>query len=403
MSQCTEDPSRSTGRRRALRQRLAGRLGLLAATIGLFAFMASAQAASASHLNTATPATGCPGTTITLTGSSFSGKTASAEWKDPSSLIYTAVNTTATVVSSTDATATVPFFLQTEGNGAGTISIAHSNAVSFHFSNIQSCLIAAGSIGPTGPTGSTGATGPAGITGATGVTGATGPTGATGAQGEKGERGPTGPTAPEGAKCGLPCEKPGPTGPAGPTGATGAFGATGATGAAGVTGATGPAGATGPTGPTGPTGRSVTGPTSQPGPTGPTGPEGATGPAGAKGTTGAAGVTGAAGATGATGPTGPADIASVYVVEEAITVPANNGGSEEGDVSVVVPCHAGDVATGGGYVLSTSTLADSSRAIEVFTDQPSVNATSEQGWQIGIHNKTSTPRSGTASAVCAHL
>jgi hypothetical protein len=43
------------------------------------------------------------------------------------------------------------------------------------------------------------------------------------------------------------------------------------------------------------------------------------------------------------------------------------------------------------------------RAIEVFTDQPSVNATSEQGWQIGIHNKTSTPRSGTASAVCAHL
>lgn len=296
-------------------RRLAGRVSLLAGMLGLLVFFGSVQAASAWHLTSSSPSSGCPGTEVTLTGNSFSGSTTTAEWKDPSSLLFTTANTTAKVSSSTKAAAIVPLFLQTEGSGAGTVAIDHSNSVAFTFTSVQNCFKGGGATGPTGVTGATGQAGAAGATGPAGVTGATGPAG------------PTGATGPAGKGCeekGKECRSvTGPTGPAGPEGKEGSQGATGATGAAGVTGATGPIGATGATGATGPEGKSVCGPdccnTGLPecgkqGPTGPTGPTGAagatgaTGPTGAtgeRGNTGAAGVTGATGATGATGERGP--------------------------------------------------------------------------------------------------
>ena len=250
----------------------------LVGTLGLLVFLGSAQAASAWRLTSVSPTSGCPGTEVKLTGNSFYGSTTTAEWKDPSSLIFTTVTTTAKVISSTSATAVVPVFLQTEGSGAGTVSLNHStSSVIFSFSDFQACVTGKGITGPTGPTGVTGVTGP------------------------EGREGP-----------GPICERSkggciGPTGPPGPAGATGATGPTGPEGPEGKTGATGPAGATGATGPEGregPPGHiqiscSVTGcficeehgacfpippgPEGKEGPRGATGPEGKTGPMGPEG------------------------------------------------------------------------------------------------------------------------
>jgi hypothetical protein len=226
----------------------------VASVLGMLMFFGGAQAASAWHLTSVSPTSGCPGAEVKLAGTSFSGSAAVAEWRDPSSLIFTSASTTAKVSGSTKATAIVPLFLQTEGSGAGTVAIDHSNTVAFTYTNVQTCFKGGG--GGTGPTGVTGATGATGPTGTPGATGAQGVAGATGPEGKEGPRGATGPEPPE--------PKPGKEGPRGATGPTGAQGTTGATGATGVTGATGPAGATGSTGPAGQTGA-----------TGPTGPSGA--------------------------------------------------------------------------------------------------------------------------------
>ena len=85
---------------RTSRLRLA-RIGLLAT----LALLVSADAASAWHLTSAPPSSGCPGTEVALVGTSFSGSSTTAEWKDPSSLIFTSASTTAKVTSSTKATA----------------------------------------------------------------------------------------------------------------------------------------------------------------------------------------------------------------------------------------------------------------------------------------------------------
>ena len=195
----------------------------LLAMLGLLAFFGSAQAASAWHLTSVSPTSGCPGTEVAFTGTSFSGSSSTVQWSDPAGLFYTEVGTAAKVISSTKATAVVPTFLSTESH-SGTVSIDRSNTVSFTYTALANCL--KGATGATGPTGAAGVTG---ATGAQGVTGATGPAGATGGQG---------PTGPEG-----------PTGAAGSTGSQGVAGATGLTGPTGETGSTGRQGSTGPQGP----------------------------------------------------------------------------------------------------------------------------------------------------------
>jgi Collagen triple helix repeat (20 copies) len=172
------------------------RPSLLAGTLGLLVFFGGAQAASAWHLTSVSPTSGCPGTEVTLTGTSFSGSSSSVQWNNPAALFYTEVGTTAKVISSTRATAVVPLFVTTESH-TGTVSIDRSNTVAFTYTALTTCL--------KGATGATGATGPTGATGAVGATGATGP------QGPQGPTGPTGPTGPEGPTGGT-----GPTGPAGP-------------------------------------------------------------------------------------------------------------------------------------------------------------------------------------------
>jgi collagen type VII alpha len=241
--------------------RVAGRLSVFASMLGMLAFFGNAEAASAWHLTSVSPTSGCPGAEVTFTGSAFSGKTTTAEWYDPSSLISTLQSSTATVISGTKATAEVPVFLQLSGSGLGLAAIDHSNAVPFTYTAFLTC--AKGAPGATGATGATGKEGPEGAKGATGaqgVTGATGPTGATGATGNNGNAGASGAAGATGSSGSVGATGPagatgatGASGPAGAAGSSGSEGATGATGETGVTGATGPAGATGATGATGPT------------------------------------------------------------------------------------------------------------------------------------------------------
>lgn len=213
--------------RRIIKGRLAGQLRLLAGVISLVVFLGGAQAASAAHLTSVSPTSGCPGTEITFTGTSFKGTSTSVAWSDPSAALFTFQSSSAKVSSSTKATAVAPLFLQLSGTGAGSVSIGGSNPAAFTYTALQTCLKGAtGSTGPTGATGKEGKEGAAGATGAQGVAGATGTTGASGADGATGAAGSDG-----------------------STGATGVAGATGPAGAAGPAGATGPTGATGPAGP----------------------------------------------------------------------------------------------------------------------------------------------------------
>src|SRR5271154_6431172 len=135
------------------RRRVTRRVGLLASMLGLLVFLGSAQAASAWHLTSVSPTSGCPGTEVAFTGTSFSGSTSRIKWTDPSSLIFTSQETTAKVTSSTKAIGIVPFFFQTEGSGVGTTAIDGSNTVVFTYSQVQNCFKGgSGLTGPTGPT-----------------------------------------------------------------------------------------------------------------------------------------------------------------------------------------------------------------------------------------------------------
>jgi hypothetical protein len=189
-----------------------GRLRLLAGVVTLLVFSGSAQAASAAHLTSVSPTSGCPGTEVTLTGTDFKGTSTNVTWSDPSATFFTSQTTNAKVSGSTKATASVPLFVQLSGSGAGSVSINGGNSAVFTYTALQTCLKGAtGATGPTGANGATGAQGAAGAAGATGATGAPGSAGATGASGVQGATGPAGPTGPEG-----PAGVPGVTGPAGP-------------------------------------------------------------------------------------------------------------------------------------------------------------------------------------------
>jgi hypothetical protein len=73
-------------------------------------------------------------------------------------------------------------------------------------------------------------------------------------------------------------------------------------------------------------------------------------------------------------------------------------------VREIVRCDAGDRGTGGGYFLNTGTLTDAQLDVEVYADAPITDFGFEgTGWDVGIRNKTTTPRHGFAMAVCADL
>jgi Collagen triple helix repeat (20 copies) len=209
----------------ALCRRLVTRITPLAGAISLLVFFSFAEAAAAAQLVSVSPTSGCPATEVTFTGTGFTGATTRVAWADPTaqSGSPTSVETVATVVSGTKATALVPYYVQTAGTGVGTVSIQRSNTVPFTYTSVLVCLRgvtgATGPVGPTGVSGLAGATGVAGATGTAGATGVAGPTGAAGATGAAGEAREVG-----------------------PTGATGAVGATGASGAQGAEGEIGPRG-----------------------------------------------------------------------------------------------------------------------------------------------------------------
>jgi hypothetical protein len=304
-------------------------VGAFVMALGVLVLLSGAQVASAKAsivLEKATPESGCPGTTVTLTGKNF-GSPGSGKAEFRAKVFPFNSDEAATITSSTSATTVVPIFLAvTSADEKGSLALDRggndSNKINFTLTSLATCFKGGGGggTGPTGPPGPTGATGPTGAGGGTGgepgptgptgstgekgegVTGATGPTGE---KGEKGEAGPTGPTGSGGGTGGSP----GPTGPTGPTGEKGEKGEKGET----VTGPTGPTGSGGGTGgspgPTGPTGEKgekgttgATGEKGEKGATGPTGGGGGTG--GSTGPTGATGPTGEKGEKGATGPTG---------------------------------------------------------------------------------------------------
>ncbi|GAA3021114.1 hypothetical protein [Streptosporangium longisporum] len=163
-----------------------------------------------------------------------------------------------------------------------------------------------------------------------------GPQGPRGPQGLKGDTGSQGPQGPRGFQ--------GKTGPQGPKGVDGKDGAQGPKGVDGKDGAQGPKGDTGPQGPKGDDGK--------PGVQGPKGDDGKPGVQGPKGDDGKPGVQGPKGDDGKTGPQGPkgADgkdggALTTYIKTGVINL------SNDGTPSV--SCNSGDVATGGGYHLTT--------------------------------------------------
>ena len=115
-----------------------GRLGLLVSVLGVVSLSTGVQVASAAHLTSVSPTSGCPDTTITFKGTGLTGKTAAPEWKDPAGSLYTTATTTATVISSTTATAPAPLFLSLEPS-TGTVAIEESNTVIFTFPSLPSC------------------------------------------------------------------------------------------------------------------------------------------------------------------------------------------------------------------------------------------------------------------------
>src|SRR4029077_1577675 len=65
------EASLGTDGARTLRRRLTRRMSLLVTGVGMFVFLAVAQAATAATVTSVTPAEGCPGEIITFHGTGF--------------------------------------------------------------------------------------------------------------------------------------------------------------------------------------------------------------------------------------------------------------------------------------------------------------------------------------------
>jgi hypothetical protein len=221
-----EAKRRTKAAAQARKRRPTGRMSLLVSTLGLLVFFGGAQAAYARFevaeikgegvTHTTIPATSlnepaevCPGAVVTFIGKNFVVGKAPVEWEDKSSQQFQKENGAhqspipeATVLTTTEATAIAPIFLQIQGPGTGIVALANSlTQPAVHYKNLQECFkgsTSSGATGPTGPSGGppgpTGLEGPTGTKGANGTNGANGVTGATGPSGEKGVTGATGPT-----------------------------------------------------------------------------------------------------------------------------------------------------------------------------------------------------------------
>src|SRR5579859_6136475 len=202
------------------------RLRLAGCVFCLLLFSAAAQAAAADAqpiLEKATPSSGCPGTSVTLTGKDFDAGSSRAVFR---AKVFPFVSSEpATIVNGTEATTVVPIFLTvTSEDEKGKVSLIDgdgdsSNRIPFTLTSLVTCFKGGG--GGGGTTGPTGPTGPEGGKGTTGATGPTGPEGKGGTGGTGTGTGPTGPTGPEGK---------GTTGPTGEKGEKGEKGETGPTG-----------------------------------------------------------------------------------------------------------------------------------------------------------------------------
>src|SRR5690606_13228105 len=184
-----------------------------------------------------------------------------------------------------------------------------------------------------------------------GETGPQGPKGDTGAQGPRGMRGPQGKQGPQG-----PQGPKGDTGPAGPKGDTGPAGPQGKPGVKGPKGDRGPAGPQGKPGPQGPKGEK--GEKGDQGPAGPKGDRGPQGPQGPKGEPGGGGVT--------------------YTTYTKSAKFNRSGGTAS--------CDHGDLATGGGFAVSSGT--------QVIGNAPVGPST----WAVTVQGQGQT--SGTVYVVC---
>jgi hypothetical protein len=161
------------------------------------------------------------------------------------------------------------------------------------------------------------------------------------------------------------------------------------------TGPQGPQGAVGPQGPQG-----AVGPQGPQGAVGPQGPQGAVGPQGPQGIVGDAGPqgpkgdTGATGATGATGPQGPAGAPGGTT---SLTVRHNTTGKVNGPADSLgfVECQPGEMATGGGYVLSWT----SGSAPTVVASYPVLDFFGQWAWQTS----TIIPAGTTGVSVSSYI
>ena len=105
------------------------------------------------------------------------------------------------------------------------------------------------------------------------------------------------------------------------------------------------------------------------------------------------------GDTGERGPQGvPGTPTRLYTNLEPITVPPS------GLLRQNIECDAGDVTTGGGYFLNSSNLTNAQRDVEVIADAPITEfGIEDTGWDVGIHNKTTTERTGFGYVRCADM
>ena len=131
------------------------------------------------------------------------------------------------------------------------------------------------------------------------------------------------------------------------------------------------------------------------GPAGPPGPSGATGSAGPSGPTGAPGATGpqgAAGPAGPPGPTGPAGATSVLVRTRFALAQANSSGE------VLVPCAAGERATGGGG----HSGGQPGQHLTQSVPYPQIlEGETPTGWYVSFLNTTNVDRYVHGFAICA--
>lgn len=169
----------------------------------------------------------------------------------------------------------------------------------------------------------------------------------------------------------------GETGPQGPKGDTGAQGPRGMRGPQGKQGPQGPQGPKGDTGPQGPKGEQ--GPKGDTGPAGPQGKPGTQGPKGEKGDQGPAGPKGDRGPQGPQGPKGEPGGGGVTYTTYTKSAKFNRSGG-------TASCDHGDLATGGGFAVSSGT--------QVIGNAPVGPST----WAVTVQGQGQT--SGTVYVVC---